>query len=102
MNTTEIFVTANYYWHLAPAFNIQIGGGPAFYLANLDLEATQEAAAIYGAGIYGAHGRTFGFTGSLGAELFLSGALSLRIGGGFWIWRPTRKAAGTARPGGRA
>jgi hypothetical protein len=89
-NTTELFVTANYYWHLLPAFNIQIGGGPAFYLANLDLETSPEAAASYGGGIYGAHGRTFGFTGNLGAELFLSGALSLRFGGGF-RWAPVTR-----------
>lgn len=90
MNATEIFVTANYYWHITSGFNIQIGAGPAFYLANLDIEASQSAVASYGAGVYGAHGSTFGFTGGLGAELFLSHAFSLKLAGGF-RWAPVSR-----------
>ena len=87
MNTVEIFLTANYYWHLSPRFNLQFGAGPAFYLASLDREVSSAAEPIYGESFYGAHGRSFGFTGAVGAELFLSNALSVKLGGGF-RWAP--------------
>lgn len=87
ISAVEIFLTANYYWHLSPRLNLQIGAGPAFYLASLDREATAGSEAIYGSSFYGAHGRSFGFTGSMGAEFFLSNALSVRFGGGF-RWAP--------------
>ncbi len=84
MNAVEIFLTGNYYWHLSPRFNLQIGAGPTFYFASLDLEYEGSSAqSYYGEGIYGAHGRSFGFMGSLGGEFFLSNAVSLKLGGGF-------------------
>jgi len=83
MNAVEIFVTANYYWNLSPRINIHLGAGPAFYLSTLDREVTTETQSVYGESFYGAHGRTFGFTGGLGCEFFLSSAVSLKVGGGF-------------------
>ncbi len=80
---TELYFAAHYYWNIASRFNIHIGGGPAFYMASLDLEALGGADVQYGNSIYGAHGRSFGFKGSAGAELFLSDAISLKIAGGF-------------------
>ncbi len=82
-NTVELFFTANYYWNLSPRFNVQIGAGPAFYLASLDREALGGSDIRYGESFYGAHGRSFGFLGTLGAELYLSDAISFKFGGGF-------------------
>jgi len=83
MRTVEIFFTANYYWNLSPRFNLQFGAGPSFYLASLDREALGGSEVVYGDSFYSAHGRTFGFLGTLGAEFFLSDAISLRLGGGY-------------------
>lgn len=90
MNATEIFVTGNYYLNITPRFNIHFGGGPAFYFANLDLELTDISGAISSDSFYGAHGRSFGFTGGAGAELFLTKALALKVGGGF-RWAPVNR-----------
>ncbi len=81
--TVEIFVSPTFYWNISPRFNLQAGAGPAFYLASLDRENLGGADVVYGDSFYGAHGRSFGFRGELGAELFLSKAVSLRLGGGF-------------------
>ncbi len=90
MNTVELSLTANYYWNLTPRFNLEFGAGPAFYLSSLDREVSSEAQSVYGESFYGAHGRSFGFTGNLGAELFLNDALSLKLGGGF-RWAPVTR-----------
>lgn len=92
MNTVELFFTANYYWNLSPRFNLEFGAGPAFYLSSLDFEYNGTYQGYSGESIsfYGAHGRSFGFTGSLGAEFFLSEVLSLKVGGGF-RWAPVSR-----------
>ncbi|MCX6641030.1 MAG: outer membrane beta-barrel protein [bacterium] len=82
-SAVELFVTANYYWNISDRLNLQFGAGPAFYLASLDRESTAGADALYGDSFYGAHGRSFGVLGTVGAELFLSDAIALRLGGGF-------------------
>ncbi len=89
-NAVEIFLTANYYWHITPRFNLELGAGPAFYLSSLDREVSTQSQAVYGESFYGANGRSFGFTGELGAEFFLSSAVSLKLGGGF-RWAPVTR-----------
>ncbi len=77
----ELFFTANYYWNLSPRFNLEFGAGPAFYLASMDREKPATSSSV--TSFYGAHGRAFGFVGTLGAEFFLSKGISLKAGGGF-------------------
>jgi hypothetical protein len=85
-NATELFMMVHYYWNLSPRFNFQFGAGPAFYFASLDLEALG-AEQQYGESFYGAHGRNFGFRGSIGAEFFLSNVIALNASGGL-RWAP--------------
>ncbi|RJP74072.1 MAG: hypothetical protein C4524_13645 [Candidatus Zixiibacteriota bacterium] len=85
INTVELFLTANYYWLIAPRFNLQFGAGPAFYMSSLDREVTGTYLGQSGSSMsfFGAHGRSFGFLGDVGAEFFLTPAISLRAGGGY-------------------
>ncbi|MFH1862023.1 MAG: hypothetical protein ABH878_04345 [bacterium] len=87
VNATEIFLTVNYYLNVTPRFNLQIGAGPAFYLASMDKSIPSVAESVYGTAFYDAHGRSFGFLGTAGLEFFLSNAISLKFGGGF-RWAP--------------
>jgi hypothetical protein len=77
----ELFFTANYYLNLSPRFNLEFGAGPAFYLASMDRERPDQYDEY--SSFYGAHGRAFGFVGTVGAELFLTHGLSIMAGGGF-------------------
>jgi hypothetical protein len=82
-SAVELFFTANYYWMIGSRFNLEFGAGPSFYLASLDREVSTGADALYGESFYGAHGRSFGLLGTVGAELFLSNAIALNAKGGF-------------------
>jgi len=90
VKTVELFVTANYYWHLTPRFNLELGAGPTFYLASMDREISSNSQQDYGDSFYGAHGRSFGFKGDLGLEFFLSKAVSFKLGGGYRVAPVTR------------
>jgi len=77
----ELFFTANYYWNLTPRLNLEFGAGPTFYLASMDREKPSQYDQY--TSFYGAHGRAFGFVGTIGGELFLTSGISLKVGGGF-------------------
>lgn len=82
-SATELFFTANYYWNISRAFNLEFGAGPSFYLASMDRERSSGTNDNNGTQFFGAHGRSFGALGTIGAELFLTKGFSLKAGGGF-------------------
>jgi len=82
-SAVELFFTANYYWNITPRLNLEFGAGPAFYLASMDRENPNINYNNVSTPFYGAHGRAFGFVGTLGCEFFLSKAVALKLGGGF-------------------